>query len=363
MWADYYEKYAGKPKFGSKEDNKLAHQERLNAMREATAMRMLAARTAAAEATAETEGYADEASVPKTMGGLPLESIRSGKGGRIIPQYKAQVDLFGMGDVTSSPNDTSTGDEFLQKNVPVRYHDTVKNIANMKIAGKDIGLYKNPTMRTQIDSWGMRYRPEFNPQNVESFQKMKSDYTTGEPAKAIRSLNTSLMHMGTFHKQMLDIHDKNKAVGNMPLINQLVLRTQAAFGKGDLAEVSKTTKVLANEVPKALRGSGVVAEQDIQDWQKEFGAAQSPEQVERGLESATELLGGQLQSRTGFYRETAKRLGVPEDQQDLPDDLSVFPETEESLRQAKLTNLIGKLKGVKGTARGSVDDNDPMGLR
>ena len=74
----------------------------------------------------------------------------------------------------------------------------------------------------------------------------------------------------------------------------------------------------------------------------------------------TELLGGRLEARSAFYRESAKRLGAPEDQQSLPPDMSLFPETENALKRAKLQNLVEKLKGAKSSAGSK---SDPLGIR
>lgn len=70
----------------------------------------------------EEEGYASEADMPETLGGLPIKTVTPGKGGRLKPVYGKPTPLFGGGvdDILEQFNSPQVGEPATPPSYPVQ---------------------------------------------------------------------------------------------------------------------------------------------------------------------------------------------------------------------------------------------------
>ena len=70
----------------------------------------------------EEEGYASEADMPETLGGLPIKTVTPGRGGRLKPVYGKPTPLFGGGvdDILEQFNSPQVGEPATPTSYPVQ---------------------------------------------------------------------------------------------------------------------------------------------------------------------------------------------------------------------------------------------------
>ena len=123
------------------------------------------------------------------------------------------------------------------------------------------------------------------------FEKVKAvkDFGTGKQGDSVRSLNVSVQHLAA-------LEDITKGLNNFDtkVINRFYNLIASEFGKSNITDFNAAKQVVADEVVKAVLGSGAGTGADREAFQAQFNAANSPKQLADVIATAKKLMGGQL---------------------------------------------------------------------
>ncbi len=146
--------------------------------------------------------------------------------------------------------------------------------------------------------------PDFDASVGKQRFKIRQDYTPGgSVGKNLSSFNTVIGHLGT-------LQDKADKLGNfgglLTSLNPVKNMLASATGHPEVKEFDTARTAVADEMVRAFRQSGGSLT-EIQDWQKKFDSAGSPEQLQAVIRAGTDLLGSRINALVDPYNKT---LGV-----------------------------------------------------
>jgi len=129
-------------------------------------------------------------------------------------------------------------------------------------------------------------------------KKASMDFTTGKAGNTVRSLNVAVQHLGT-----LDTLTDALGNGNLPLLNRVANTWKSQTGQTAPATFEAAKKIVADEVVKAIVGSGGGVA-DREEAAKTINAAQSPAQLKAVIATYKQLMGGQLEGLRHQYEQS-----------------------------------------------------------
>ncbi len=162
----------------------------------------------------------------------------------------------------------------------------------------------------------MELNPSYDAKNFAAAQQTLTAFSKGPEAQKVRSFNVALSHLDTLG-QLTDALQN----GNIPLINKLGNAVSQQTGSPAVTNFSAAKQIVANEIVKAIVGSGGGVE-DRAKAQATIAAANSPAQLKGVIDTYKQLMGGQLgglkqQYETGARRDDFDRMLSPEAQRYL----------------------------------------------
>ena len=132
-----------------------------------------------------------------------------------------------------------------------------------------------------------------------ALSKAARDWATGPQGNTARSLDVAVSHIG-----VLDDLVKGLKNGDVNLLNAAKNRFTQEFGGEAPNDFNAAKGIVSDEILKAVLGSGAGSQADREELQKQFSAAQSPEQLEGVIRTAEKLMSGQLQGLRRQYKRT-----------------------------------------------------------
>lgn len=229
--------------------------------------------------------------------------IPDGMGGFIIPNLKDPehpTHVAGMMpnvDATDADGKPLTGDEYLAS-LPENVRGTVKAIANGDQAFPSSFALAKPYYSNVVMPAVYKYDATANGQrftNVRLFE-------TGKQGDQIKYLNTSIAHLDTAQQ----LADSLNNTGT-PMFNRVSNLWKQETGEDAPNNFDVGKQIISNEVMKAISNSGAGGVAEREDLQKKFAAASSPKQLSGAIQTAQNLLVGQMGSVKNQYEDSTGR--------------------------------------------------------
>jgi hypothetical protein len=192
--------------------------------------------------------------------------------------------------------------------------------------------------------------PDYNAQKYQVAQRVRNDFASGaQTAKAIDATNTVVHHLSVFD-------DLGKALGNHDVnaINRVINYAQAELGHPEVTDFNTAKGIIADEVIKAVTGSGAVF--DREEMQRQLTSARSPEQLKHQADDIRRLMAGRL----GAYYQRWHSVPLPDDEFTA----KLEPETIEGVRGYAPSNLkkaLGEGEKDAGPSGAASSQGAPQG--
>lgn len=210
------------------------------------------------------------------------------------------VDTIGApGGVPANPD--AHGDEFL-KSLPPAMQGQVKGLAEGRIPfPTGFSMSKLQPLIQAVS----QYDPSFDAVNYQARNKVRSDFTSGQSAKAITALNTALGHAAG----LADNFDK---LGNtsFPAVNSVLNWGKTELGNAQPTIAGQNVDALASEGRKVFAASGGGNLTELENWQKNFPINGSPAQQKGALGEFVNLLDSRMSALGDQYN---KGMGTTQD--------------------------------------------------
>lgn len=143
-------------------------------------------------------------------------------------------------------------------------------------------------MGQQIMARVMDINPNYSAKDFGTGQKAEKDFSTGKQGNAVRSFNVALSHLDTLDQLADAMHN-----GNTQLINKVGNIVATQTGKAAPVDFEAAKKIVADEIVKAIVGSGGGVG-DREAAAKTINAANSPAQLKGVIGTYKDLMRGQL---------------------------------------------------------------------
>lgn len=147
----------------------------------------------------------------------------------------------------------------------------------------------------------MELNPDYQANEFGARSKAYKDFATGKQGTQVASFNRSFAHLDTLSKL-----SEAMSNGDVPLINKLGNAFAAHTGKAAPMNFDAAKKVVADEIVKAIVGSGGGVA-DREEAARTINNAASPAQLAGVIETYKELIGGQLTSLQQQYEQSTGR--------------------------------------------------------
>jgi hypothetical protein len=150
--------------------------------------------------------------------------------------------------------------------------------------------------------------PSYDEKQYGTRHKLLQDFTSGEAATNIRSLNTAIQHLDQLNKT-------GAALGNtnFQAANAFKNTVGPWFGATAPGQYKKDVNAVADELSAIFKRTAGT-DQEIQGWKETMSTAQTPDQIKAGIQEALTLMNGRYDALSHQY-ETG--MGRPRDFQML----------------------------------------------
>jgi len=189
--------------------------------------------------------------------------------------------------------DAPTGDAFL-KALPPDRASMVKALAEGRMKLPSSMGMRSP-MGQQLLSDVAQYDPTFDAANAGAREATRKAFTSGKQGQNISSFNTALGHLGTLAQRAEDLHN-----GSFPLWNGIANSVESAVGDPRKSNFNIAKTAVVDELTRAFRGTGGNVH-DLEQWEANISAAQSPAQLRGAIQQAAQLLQSRVQAMGDSY--------------------------------------------------------------
>jgi len=148
------------------------------------------------------------------------------------------------------------------------------------------------------------YDPSFSEREFDVRKKLRIDFTSGNASKNIRSLNTAVYHINTLKRAAKDLNN-----APVQLWNKIANASLNAVGDPRVVAFNNAATAVAGELANVFKNT-TGTDQEIKAWRENQNSSQSPKQINAGIDTVIELLGGRVGSVRSQY-ETG--MGKPKD--------------------------------------------------
>lgn len=183
---------------------------------------------------------------------------------------------------------------------PATVEATAQGIASGNLAPLS-GFALGRPMGQAVMARVMQINPEYSAKDFGTGQKAEKDFSTGKQGNIVRSFNVALTHLDTLGQLSEALHN-----GNTQLVNKIGNIVSQQTGSPAVTNFNTAKAIVANEIIKAIIGSGGGVE-DRDKAQKLVSDANSPAQLKGVIDTYKTLMGGQLQGLRLQYETATKR--------------------------------------------------------
>lgn len=210
-------------------------------------------------------------------------------------------------DATGKPQNadlTKTGDEFLNT-LPADTQRTVKAIVEGRQAPPTSFAMSKPYWQ-QMMSYANQYDPTLDQTTWAARNKTRSAFATGQEAKNVTALNTTLQHADV----LSDTFDKLDNT-SVPWANVAKnwLATQA--GSAAPTNAKEAVSAVASEARKVFAGSGGGGLAELDQWEKNFPVNGSPDQQKGAIKQLVGLMDSRLNALGDQYNRGMSKADDP----------------------------------------------------
>lgn len=179
-----------------------------------------------------------------------------------------------------------TGDAYLQS-LPEAMRSQVKAIVEGRMQPPSGFALKSPQIQSLMRA-AAQYEPGFDLTKWSARASTAKDFSSGQAAKNVTSLNTVVGHLA-------DLKEKADALDNsrIPLWNEVVNAVSSASGSPEVNNFNLARNAVADELAKVFKGSGI-SDHEIAQWKGTLNAAQSPAQLKGAVKTAIGLMESRL---------------------------------------------------------------------
>lgn len=208
-----------------------------------------------------------------------------------------------------APGDPSKhGEEYLRtispSDVPM-----VRALSDGRIPFPTNRALADPHIQQVIAATG-QFDPTFDAANYASRRNARVSYTSGPLFQNGISISTAIRHLGA----ALDASDQLGNWGGPPAVAHVINDVRNSWEGGDhphdLAVFNSAKLAASAELTRAFRQAGG-AEADVQGWQAQLDAAQTPGELHGAILSAARLLEGRLSEQMAGYNRAMGRSDHP----------------------------------------------------
>jgi hypothetical protein len=148
--------------------------------------------------------------------------------------------------------------------------------------------------------------PSFDLSMASQRGAIRRDFTTGNSAKALTSLNTVIGHLDTLNAAS-DALDNT----NFPKFNSLENYLKKNTGKADVQKFTAAKNLVDSELGKVAQGSGVVTNEEREQFSRNLGAASSPAQVKGVIATYVDLMKSRTDSLKSNWEQAMPGVSTP----------------------------------------------------
>jgi len=181
---------------------------------------------------------------------------------------------------------------------------SVENTAQL-IANNQIPMLSGFALKSK---WGQdvisrvrELNPDYAGADYGSNAAGLKQFTSGKNGNTIRSLNVAVQHLDQLSQLATALNN-----GDIPSVNRLAIWWKRNTGNAAPTNFETAKKVVADEVVKAIVGSGGVVA-DREEAARSINAAGSPEQLQQAIQTYQGLMTGQLNGLREQYRAATGR--------------------------------------------------------
>lgn len=198
--------------------------------------------------------------------------------------------------------------------------------------------------RTAVENYLHAYDPNWTQQVFAQRQRMMNDLTTnGNAGKMILAVNQLWPHLDKASKQAEALDNSD-----YPALNTVRNWWLTNTGDPRIQQFNSVREVAAMDAARLLRGTGAMAEKDIEFWRKNLSEAGSPRQLQNTLADLADDL---MRARVGSIEQSYRTIMGKEP----PDFISMDAKgaLTNIVKMRELTNARDKLD--RGESRESVE--------
>lgn len=185
----------------------------------------------------------------------------------------------------------------------------IKSIADYKVDISKIASLRND-QRENLAKLVTQYDPTWDASQYTARVALRKDFTSGSGARNIRSLNTAIGHLASLEKAGKDLGNTS-----IPLINTIKNAAATGVGQPQTVKFNNAVNAVAGEMATIFKGTSGT-DQEIQSWKNTMNAAQSPQQIQEGINQMIELMSSRL---SAFQSQWDSGIGKPRDFKFLSD--------------------------------------------
>ena len=256
-----------------------------------------------------------------------------------------KVYMPGAGGGGSMPSGAATGEAAL-KNISPAEAALVRKIANYEIDPRTFSIRGG--RRERLLGLTSMYDPTYDFTQYASRAAFRKDLYAGQTARNLRSLNTAVGHLYSLKKAAEALNNKGFQLWN--LVKNYGMN---ATGDSSVVRFNNTANAVAGEMAAIFKGTGGT-DVEIKKWREQINYAQSPKQLNAGVDQLLDLMSSRLEAIAGQYQSA---MGKPKDFHFLnPLSRRILQEVgaKEMLELDTPMNSSGRQGGSQGGA-------DPMG--
>lgn len=171
----------------------------------------------------------------------------------------------------------------------------IQKVADYQIDPTKITSLRNDE-RQRLVSLVSQYDPTYDSSSFPAKAAVIKDFTSGKSAQNVRSLNTAVAHLNA-------LANAGGALGNTSFtpFNQIKNSISQTTGQPQVTRFNDSLNAVAGEMATVFKGTSGTDE-EIKSWKDQMGSAQSPAQIQAGINQMIELMAGRLQALNSQYQ-------------------------------------------------------------
>lgn len=211
---------------------------------------------------------------------------------------QAAIDIADKKVDAQAVRDQIKANNALQKTLtPAEMQSMAQLIADNKMPAPTGNAMRNP-QTIAIMKLVTDINPNYDSKDYKTMMRSEGAFATGPEAKAVRSFNVGISHLGTLEGLISALDN-----GDIQAINKFGNMVASQTGQKAPTEFNAAKKIVSDEIVKAIVGTGGGVA-DREEAAKTIDASNSPAQLRGVIQTYKELMKGQLEGLAEQYART-----------------------------------------------------------